>query len=258
MALLATASAALAGEPLDPARGCTLLLDVKTQQVFTNNQILSAGARVPPGSAIKPFVINALLKHGHIHPKTSFPCPRRLTIAGRRFDCSHPGLDASILPDTALAYSCNCYVAHMAERFAPGELSRELRSFDLDAIPSTTPDSIRLQSIGEAGIEVTPLALAHAYRRLSLGAAEPVIAGMEEAVDFGTAQFAKVSGMKIAGKTGSTRRPATGEFIAWFAGFTPSRSPEKVVVVMLAGHSGGADAAPVAAQVLSDSRRGRL
>jgi cell division protein FtsI/penicillin-binding protein 2 len=81
---------------------------------------------------------------------------------------------------------------------------------------------------------------------------------LEEAVDFGTAQFAKVPGMKIAGKTGSTRRPATGEFIAWFAGFTPSRSPEKVVVVMLAGHSGGADAAPVAAQVLSDSRRGRL
>jgi cell division protein FtsI/penicillin-binding protein 2 len=146
----------------------------------------------------------------------------------------------------------------MADRFALGELSRELRTFNLDAIPSTTPDSIRLQAIGEANIQVTPLALAHAYRRLALSAADPVLAGMEEAVDFGTAQFAKVPGMKIAGKTGSTRRPATGEFIAWFAGFTPSRSPEKVVVVMLAGHSGGADAAPVAAQILSGAHGGRL
>ena len=258
MSLLATASAALAGESLDPARGCTLLLDVKTQRVATNNEALAAQTHVPPGSTIKPFVINALLKHGRIHPDTSFPCPHDLTISGRRFDCSHPRLGASILPDTALAYSCNCYVAHMAERFAPGELSRELQSFDLDAAAATTPDAVRLQAIGEAGIQVTPLGLAHAYRRLALNAAEPVITGMEEAVAFGTAQLARVPGIKIAGKTGSTRRAATGEFIAWFAGFAPSRTPEKVIVVMLPGHSGGADAAPVAARMLNDWRRGHM
>jgi peptidoglycan glycosyltransferase len=251
LSLLATASAVLAGKSLDPARGCTLLLDVKTQRLATNNETLAAKIRVPPGSTIKPFVINALLKHGRIHSNTSFPCPQLLTIAGRRFDCSHPHLGTSTLPDTALAYSCNCYVAHMAERFAPGELSRELQSYGLDASSATTPDAVRLQAIGEGGIQVTPLGLAHAYRRLALNAADPVITGMEEAVDFGTAQFANVPGMKIAGKTGSTRRPATGEFIAWFAGFTPSRAPEKVVIVMLSGRSGGADAAPIAAQMLA-------
>jgi len=257
LSLLATASAALAGESLDPARGCAILLDVKTQRFTTNNEALAAQTRVPPGSTIKPFVINALLKHGRIHPDTSFPCPHQLTIRGRRFDCSHPHLGAAVLPDTALAYSCNCYVARMAERFAPGELSSELRSFELDATPATTPDAVRLQAIGEAGIQVTPLGLAHAYRRLAIHAAEPVIIGMEEAVKFGTAQLASVTGLRIAGKTGSTRRTPTGEFLAWFAGFAPSRAPEKVIVVMLSGYSGGADAAPIAAQMLNGWRRGR-
>jgi peptidoglycan glycosyltransferase len=254
LSLLATA---LAANPLDPSQGCTILVDITTQRFTTNNQTLATQTRLPPGSTIKPFVINTLLKHGRIHPDTAFPCPQHLTIAGRRFDCSHPRLGTSVLPDTALAYSCNCYVARMAERFAPAELSRALQTYGLDATPATTPDAIRLQAIGEANIQVTPLALARAYRRLALNPAASVITGMEEAVDFGTAQFANVPGMKIAGKTGTTRRPATGEFIAWFAGFTPSRAPEKVVVVMLSGHSGGADAAPIAAQILKDERRGR-
>lgn len=251
LSLLATAGAALCTEPLDPTHGCTVLLDIKTQRFTTNSETLAARIHLPPGSTVKPFVINTLLKHGRIHPNTAFPCPQHLTIAGRRFDCTHPRLGASILPDTALAYSCNCYVARMAERFAPGELSRELQKFNLDASPAATPDAIRLQAIGEAGIQVTPLALAHAYRLLALNAEAPVITGMEEAVDFGTAHLAKVPGTKVAGKTGSTRRPSTGEFIAWFAGFAPSRTPEKVVVVMLSGHSGGADAAPIAAQILA-------
>ena len=29
--------------------------------------------------------------------------------------------------DLALAYSCNCFVAHMAERFERGELAREFQ-----------------------------------------------------------------------------------------------------------------------------------
>ena len=49
----------------------------------------------------------------------------------------------------------------------------------------------------------------------------------------------------MAGKTGSVRT-AAGAHIAWFAGFTAAL----VVVVMLQGRSGGADAAPVAAEVL--------
>ena len=105
----------------------------------------------------------------------------RLTIGNRGFDCTHPVLAMPVRPDTALAYSCNCFVAHMAERFDPGELSRELETIGLAAptgliasnetsgriANATTLDAVRMQAIGEAGVVVTPLELAFAYRQLA-------------------------------------------------------------------------------------------
>jgi membrane peptidoglycan carboxypeptidase len=117
-------------------------------------------------------------------------------------------------------------------------------------------DNQRIQALGESGIMTTPMDLALAYRQLALKADGPVLAGLEGAVEFGTAQYAAVPGVKVAGKTGSTRS-AAGNRIAWFCGFMPSRAPEVVVSVMLAGRSGGADAAPVAAQILEAYRAGR-
>ena len=57
-----------------------------------------------------------------------------------------------------------------------------------------------------------------------------------------------MSWAKLAGKTGSARKD--NEFIAWFAGFLPSRAPDVVVTVMLSGKHGSSDAAPVARDVL--------
>jgi cell division protein FtsI/penicillin-binding protein 2 len=82
---------------------------------------------------------------------------------------------------------------------------------------------------------------------------QPILAGMEGAVEFGTAQLARVSSAKMAGKTGSVPGPH-----AWFAGFLPSRSPELVVTVLASGSSGGSDAAPVAARIVDAWRAGRL
>ena len=261
---------------LATSRGAAILLDIRNRRLIaTNSERLAGSILTLPGSALKPFVIASLLKRGKLKPDTSFPCPGHLTIANRRFDCTHPVLPVPVRPDTALAYSCNCFVAHAAERFDPGELSRELGRLGfasptgLIAGPeasgtvaaATTLDAARLQAIGEAGILVTPLELALGYRTLAMesGATEmlPVLTGLEGAVEFGTAQRAQIAGVTVAGKTGSTRNPS-GDFIAWFAGFQPSRAPETVVAVMLSGHSGGADAAPVAAQILEAHREGRL
>jgi len=266
---------------LATSRGAAILLDIRNRRLIaTNSERLAGSTLTLPGSTLKPFVIASLLKRGKLKPDTSFPCPGHLTIANRRFDCTHPVLPAPVRPDTALAYSCNCFVAHAAERFEPGELSRELGRLGFASptglIPSleehapeasgtvaaaTTLDAVRLQAIGEAGILVTPLELALGYRTLAMesGTAEmlPVLTGLEGAVEFGTAQRAQIAGVTVAGKTGSTRNPS-GDFIAWFAGFQPSRAPETVVAVMLSGHSGGADAAPVAAQILEAHREGRL
>jgi cell division protein FtsI/penicillin-binding protein 2 len=245
---------------LDPSRGCALLLDVRTRQVIAaNSSPLAERIFLPPGSTLKPFTLLALLETGKLRPDASFLCPERLSLAGRRVDCSHPRMVTPIRVDTALAYSCNCFVAHAAERFEPGELARELQAFGIDGTSARNPDLQRLQAIGETGVRVTPEGLARAYRQLALrlsGGTSEVLAGLEGAVEYGTAQLAGVKWATLAGKTGSIRY--NGEFIAWFAGFLPSRAPEVVITVMLAGRHGGSDAAPVAAQILKAWHAGRV
>jgi len=54
---------------------------------------------------------------------------------------------------------------------------------------------------------------------------ESILDGMEDAVEYGTAQLARLEGIKVAGKTGSIRT-ADGARLAWFGGFAPSRSPK--------------------------------
>src|SRR5271170_3066531 len=72
---------------LSPASGAAVLLDVQTRRVIAANSEPVAGTFLaPPGSAIKPLVLVALLRRGKLSPGTSFPCPTRLAIGGRRFD----------------------------------------------------------------------------------------------------------------------------------------------------------------------------
>ena len=86
---------------------------------------------------------------------------------------------------------------------------------------------------------------------------QPIVAGLEGAVEYGTAQNARIVNAKVAGKTGSAI-DASGQPVAWFAGFFPSRTPEVVAVVMLRGRSGGADAAPIAGRIFESYRAGKL
>jgi penicillin-binding protein 2 len=221
----------------------------------------------PPGSTIKPFSLLALLENGNLNAREEYVCPGRLTIAGRSFNCSHPPLGLPMNAARAIAYSCNCAVAHFAERFRPGELLKILERNGLASVTGLLPgveaagfvrDGLRgpaclLQSLGEEGVQVTALELLSAYRRLANRVNEkifaPILEGLEGAVEFGTAQAARLDRIRIAGKTGSVRTANNGH-AAWFAGFAPSRSPEVVVTVLVAGRSGGADAAPIAKRLL--------
>lgn len=75
--------------------------------------------------------------------------------------------------------------------------------------------------------------------------------GMIDAVRIGTAKAAAVPGFQVAGKTGSAQNPH-GQTHAWFIGFVPADQPSLAVAVIFenAG-SGGAEAAPAAAHLLS-------
>jgi cell division protein FtsI/penicillin-binding protein 2 len=241
---------------LDPRQGCALLLDVRSREVLASNgSALSGKILLPPGSALKPFTLAVLDAAGKLRRDAEFVCPERLQLAGRRMDCSHPRMVAPMRIDTALAYSCNCFVAYQAARFAPGELARGLRPYGF-SVQAASGETQQLQALGEDRVLITPEGLARAYRQLALQPADPVLAGLEGAVEFGTGQLARVNWAKLAGKTGSARMG--GQFIAWFAGFTPSRAPQVAVVVMLSGKHGGSDAAPVAAEILNAWHAGRL
>jgi peptidoglycan glycosyltransferase len=269
---------------LGSTRGAAVLVDVRSRRLIAvGGPDIAARSLMPPGSTLKPLVVAALLGSGKLSADASFPCPRRLRIGNRTLDCSHPVLAVPMRIDSALAYSCNCFIAHAAEQFGPGEFAQVLAGSGLasrtswfgneEAVgtirPGVGPNAQRLQALGEDGILATAAGLAAAYRLLALKInspeMQPILAGLEGAVEFGTAQNARVSGAtsgevsgrKLAGKTGSVVT-SSGEPVAWFAGFWPSRAAETVVTVMVPGHSGGADAAPVAGRILEAYRAGRL
>ena len=238
------------------AHGAAVLFDIRTRTVVAahRREIVDRWL-IPPGSTMKPLSLWALLDAGKLRAGERWPCQHKLTIAGRHLDCSHPVIAAPIDVSAAIAYSCNCFVAHYATRFERGELARFTAAHGLTApaeMPAAEGDSDRqLQAIGEARALVTPRALLSAYTEVALRAPAPIRKGLEGAVEYGTAQLAASPAVKIAGKTG-TVLDASGARVAWFAGFGPSHAPEAVVVVAVQGRSGGLDAAPVGGAILAE------
>src|ERR1035441_5992357 len=233
----------------EEAHGASVLVDRKTRRlVAAHAPELAGGSAAPPGSTLKPLGLNALLERGLVRAEDGFPCPGDLRLGGRSFACSHPPLGAPVTVRSAIAYSCNCFAAHYASRFRAGELTRVLERWGLGSrtgwfgeregagqVGDAPPE---WQALGEDGVLVTPASLALAYCRLAARAAPAVLAGMADAVSFGTAQRAQVTGLKVSGKTGSVRTPA-GLYLARFAGFNRAAG----VAGLGGGGGGGGDAA---------------
>jgi len=83
-------------------------------------------------------------------------------------------------------------------------------------------------------------------------------------VQGGTGTAARISGVQVAGKTGTAElRPTAGgppdpkNTDAWFVAFAPAEKPRYAVAVMLVGAgAGGAAAAPIARRVLQAALSG--
>lgn len=224
---------------------------------FGSRRIVRAEGEVrvamAPGSTLKPLVLDSLLQSGSLTAGQGEVCPITLSIAGRQFSCVHPRLAAPLTPSSAIAYSCNNYVARAIAHAPSFDVSRALIHRGLSpgrVRPARTLEQRQLQALGEWGVETTPEELLFAYRGIAAGAHRAILEGLEGCAGYGTAQLAQVPGVRIAGKTGTAPGNA-----AWFAGFAPSRAPKFVIVVLTGGKSGGADAAPVAARVLSEVLR---
>lgn len=89
--------------------------------------------------------------------------------------------------------------------------------------------------------------------------AQDVLSMMETVVAEGTGKNAKVQGFRVGGKTGTSEDGVnTNKYVTSFIGVAPISDPQVVVLVTLynptgeGGHQGGAVAAPVGGQILSD------
>jgi len=250
-----------------------LVLDIATGHLLAASGLAEAARTLAaPGSTLKPLVLLRLIASGRLDPSRRIACTRRLSIAGRSLNCSHPPADPMDARQ-ALTWSCNTYFAALGATLATGELRALLAPTGLlgqtglareEAIAvfrePRTPDANRLALLGVDGIRVTPLELASAYRWLALqiaahpnsAAALVVQAGLADSASFGIAGAASLGGVPVAGKTGTANLGPGTPSHGWFVGLVPADQPRAVVAVYLpAGH--GANAAQVAADVLANS-----
>ena len=233
-----------------PAVG--VVVDVKSGRQLA--AVRATEERRAPGSILKPLFLAAALEQHEVLPETTVFCRRNLHIRyeGQEWNlaCTHPQSDVAFAAKEALAYSCNRYFAELADRITPAQTSAILEHYGLGQ--THTPQSQEqkeLLVLGVAGISVSPVQMAVAYRKLALeldqAKAPAVRDGLRDSVSYGMAHNAAVAGMEIAGKTGTAGEGPQGRSHGWFAGFGYLGNEEVVTVVYLPGGN-GADAARLA------------
>jgi len=238
-----------------------LVIDIPSGHLIAAAHLSDAARTVAaPGSTLKPLVLYSLITAGRWNPDRRIACNRKLRIAGRSLNCSHPSadpMDASL----ALTWSCNTYFAGVADTIAPGSLRSLLAPTGLLSQTGLAANEANAVLRDPQSHDATRLAvLGVDYRWLALQlaahpsspAAQVVSAGLADSVSFGMATAASLGAVSISGKTGTASPAAGTQTHGWFVGFAPSDQPKVVIVVYVpAGH--GADAARVAADLLAHS-----
>jgi cell division protein FtsI/penicillin-binding protein 2 len=258
-------------EALRTPAGTIVVVDLTSGKLLASKNLdLAAKHLIRPGSTLKPFVLQELLRTKRIDSQQRLLCRRPLRIGTSRLDCSHAPEVKQLNAAEALAYSCNSYMAEVSTRLSNQELPEALRRAGLDSPTGlldgeavghinsvATREHLQLMALGLRGIEVTPLELLAAYRKLALQlprakelGTEAIYEGLENAVAYGTAHAAFVPNLKIAGKTGTASSAQIAITHGLFVGYAPAERPEVAIVVYLE-HSRGLDAAAVAQSVLA-------
>ena len=257
-----------------------------------------------PGSSIKPLVVAAALESGQYRPSSIVDtAPGHISVGAKKIeDSSNLG---RISLTTILARSSNVGVTKLAMTLETDQLWDTMTQFGFGALtasgfPGESAGMLthfsNWQPISQAtlaygyGVSVTPLQLAQAYavigdsgkqRPISLVSLDQPNSGnqvisedtaiairhmLEEVVrPGGTGTKAAIDGYRIAGKTGTAWKFASGgysedKYISIFAGLAPASDPRLATVVVIDEPGGelyyGSDvAAPVFADVMAESLR---
>lgn len=252
-----------------------------------------------PGSTIKPFVVSCALEAGSYHPDSLLDTAPGLIRVGRNVvrDIHNYGL---LDVTRVLQKSSNVGITKMALSLSAHQLWGCYDSFGFARLPGTgfpgeaagslsnythwKPFAQATMSFGY-GLSVSALQLARAYsvlandgimptlsllkkdqgedsfRVMSKKTANTVKKMLETVVSReGTAWSARVPGYRVAGKTGTIKKPTIGgysdkDYMAMFVGIAPVANPRLVMVVVIdepsAGdYYGGLVAAPVFSKVM--------
>lgn len=239
----------------------------------------------PPGSSMKVVTAAAALDSGTMTPETAISGPKEYQGV-RNFEGEH---FVSLSFASALKYSVNTAFAQVALKLGGKTLARYAKAFGFNRSPSMPlgaatssfpfpQDSADLMfgAIGQAQVLATPLEMASVAatvandgkrmeprisfvedpsgeRAMSKRYAEELTEMMVGVVQGGTGSGANVSGLSVAGKTGTAEVDVAGKRKnhAWFICFAPAEDPVlAVAVVSELGGVGGEVAAPIARQIL--------
>jgi cell division protein FtsI/penicillin-binding protein 2 len=265
---------------------------------------IAYSAPQPPGSVFKIITLAGALQAGTVKPSDSWPVQQAAVLEGVELENANGEFCGGSLR-ASFAHSCNSVFAPIGAELGAEKLVAEAEKFGFNQKPSLTGaemstlppaseigDDLAVGStaIGQGRVLATPLEFATVASTIAEKGMRPqptlrkgappvkeqvippavarrVASYMRTVVTSGTGTAANLTGVKVAGKTGTAELrdttpepdPITGELPisdgsdsnAWFAAFSPLRRPKLALAVMLVGAgAGGATAAPAARTVL--------
>jgi cell division protein FtsI/penicillin-binding protein 2 len=297
-ALQREAVAALANQ-----QGAIAVLRPSTGEILALAGIPLSGLQ-PPGSTFKMVTVTGVLEAHLATVRTQFPVRTEAILSGVPLQNANGESCGGTLAE-AFAQSCNSVFAPLGARLGARRLVAVAERFGFNEPtgipgaatssippPSAIPDDLAAGStaIGQGEVQASTLQMALAAATIanegrrprptllrgapasSVNVTSPRVARtvrklMLEVVRSGTGTSAQITGVKVAGKTGTAELRSTvctpadqsgcatsgdpRNTDAWFVAFAPATAPRVVVGVVLVGAGAGGDsAAPLAAEVL--------
>jgi hypothetical protein len=281
----------------------------RTGEILALSGVAFSGLQ-PPGSTFKIITLTGVLQARLAGPNSVYPVETKTTIEGVDLENAN-GESCGGSLRASFAHSCNSVFAPLGARLGGPRLVKTAEAFGFNAdlgIPgaakSTIPQASEIgdnlavasSAIGQGRVQATALQMALVaatiggrgkrpqltlersarIRRTQViptGTARQVGRFMEAVVNEGTGTAAQISGVRVAGKTGTAELRNTKvedcvptpeapdcpppvpndptDTDAWFSAYAPAAAPRIAVGVLLVGAGAGGDtAAPVAKQVL--------
>ncbi|HWD63801.1 MAG TPA: penicillin-binding transpeptidase domain-containing protein [Solirubrobacteraceae bacterium] len=249
----------------------------------------------PPGSTMKIVTATAALQARLVNPGTEFPVQTSATIGGYTMQNASGEACGGTLVN-AFAVSCNSVFAPLGARIGASRLVAAAERFGFNhptdipgAVESTIPSatdiggslSVASSAIGQGKVQASTLEMADVGATIADGGRRPIptfLAGarprfvtvttrkvasevqqmMVAVVRYGTGVAAQISGVEVAGKTGTAelantagKANATKDTDGWFVGYAPVGHAKVAACALYpASGYGAATAAPAVAQVI--------